>query len=126
MEQKNQKKILVLKIIALELGSRNSRILEQDTCHWQSICYQATLRFNISLMVIFSKQGSLRVMKNMMKVLSCTYWKSLGPFNMLTVKGCSETVFFREWSNQVFDSLYFPKESSYDDHLFFQNVQNLM
>ena len=31
--------------------------------------------------------------------------KSLGPFNMLTVKMSSETVFFREWSNQVFDSL---------------------
>ena len=105
MEVKNHKKLLVFKIFAFELGPTNSHNPEQDTCHWQSICYQATLRFNISLMVIFSKQGSLRVMKNMMKVLSCTYWKSLGPFNMLTVKGCSETVFFREWSNQVFDSL---------------------
>ena len=26
-------------------------------------------------------------------------------FNMLTVKGGSETSLFREWSNQVFDSL---------------------
>ena len=35
--------------------------------------------------------------------------KSLRPFNMLTVKMCSETEFFREWSKQVLDSLYFPK-----------------
>ena len=26
-------------------------------------------------------------------------------FNMLTVDGCYDTVLFREWSNQVFDSL---------------------
>ena len=70
MEQKNQKKILVLKKTSLDLGLTTSRILEQDTCHWQSICYQATLRFNISLRVVYSKAGSLRVMKNIMKVLS--------------------------------------------------------
>ena len=34
MEQKNQKKILVFKIIALELGPTNSHILEQDTSDW--------------------------------------------------------------------------------------------
>ena len=62
----------------------------------------------------------------MMKVLSCTFYKSLGPFNILAVKGCSETVLFWEWYNQVIDSLSFPKESKYDDHLFFINVQNLM
>ena len=32
----------------------------------------------------------------MMKVLSCRFYKSLALFNMLTVKGCSETVFFLE------------------------------
>ena len=70
MEQKNGKKILVFKITACEPGSTNSHILEQDTCHWQSICYQATLRFKISLKEVYSKAGSLRVMKNIMKVLS--------------------------------------------------------
>ena len=70
MEQKNQKKILAFKKFALDFGSTNSRILEQVTCHWQSICYQATLRFNISLRDVYSKSGSLRVMKNIMKVLS--------------------------------------------------------
>ena len=69
MEQKMTKKTLVFKIIALELGSINFHILEQDTCHWQSIYYQGTLRFNISLSVVYSKAGSLRVMENVMKVL---------------------------------------------------------
>ena len=44
-------------------------------------------------------------MKNMMQALSRRFYKSLAPFHMLTVKGCSETVFFRESSNQVFDIL---------------------
>ena len=96
---------LVFEIIAFEPVSTNSHNPEQDTCHWQSICYQATLRFNISLRVVYSKAGSLRVMKNIMKVLSYRFYKSSGPFNNFTVKGCSETVFFRECSNLVFDSL---------------------
>ena len=60
-----------------------------------------------------------------MKKLSCRNYKSLGPFNMLTVKGVSEAVFFKEWSNRVFHSLQFLKESSYDNHLFSQNVEYL-
>ena len=47
MEQKKLKKFLVFKIIAFEPGSTNSHNPEQDTCHWQSICYQPTLRFNM-------------------------------------------------------------------------------
>ena len=70
MEQENQKIFLVFEIIAFEPVRRNSRILEQDTCHWQSICYQATLRFKIPLKQVYSKASSLRVMKNIMKVLS--------------------------------------------------------
>ena len=31
--------------------------------HWQPMCYETPLRFNTSLTVIFSKSGSLRVMK---------------------------------------------------------------
>ena len=105
MEQKMPKKILVCKIIALELGSTSSLILEQDTGHWQSICYQATLKFKISLSEVYSNAGSLRVLKNLIKMLSWRYYKSLGRFNIFTGKGCSETAFFREWSHQVFDSL---------------------
>ena len=109
MEQENLKEFFEFKILVSEQRATNSHILEQDTCHWQSICYQATQRFNMSLRVVYSKPGSLRVIKNIMKVLSCSICKSLGPFNMLTIKGCSETVFFRELSNQAFHSLYFPK-----------------
>ena len=94
MKRKNAKKVSLLKIIELESGKTSSLNLEKDACHWQSMCYETRLRFNISLREIFFKSNSLRVMKNMMKVLSCRFYKSLGPFNMLTVKGCSETVFF--------------------------------
>ena len=70
LEQKYQKKISVLKIMALELWSTNSHILEQDTFHWQSISYQANIRFKISLSEVFSKAGPPRVMKILMKLLS--------------------------------------------------------
>ena len=63
MEQKNQKKLLVLKIIAFESGTTNSHNPEQDICHWQSMCYGTALRFNISLREIFSKSGSPLVTK---------------------------------------------------------------
>ena len=63
MEQKNQKKLLVLKIIAFESGKANSHNPEQDICHWMSMCYETHLRFNISLREIFSKSASPRLMK---------------------------------------------------------------
>ena len=63
MEQRNQKKLLVFKIIAFESGKANSHNPEQDICHWMSMCYETHLRFNISLREIFFKLGSLRVMK---------------------------------------------------------------
>ena len=63
VEKKNQKKLLLLKISAFESGKTNSHNLEQDNCHWQSMCYETPLRFNISLNEMFSKSGSPRVMK---------------------------------------------------------------
>ena len=63
MEQKNQKKLLLLKIIAFESGKANSHNPEQDICHWMSMCYETHLRFNISLREIFSKSRSPRLMK---------------------------------------------------------------
>ena len=63
MEQKNLKKLLVSKIIAFELGRRNSHNPEEDICHWQTMSYETTLGFNISLREIFSKSGCPRVMK---------------------------------------------------------------
>ena len=58
MEQTNLKRILVLKISASESGTTNSHNPEQDICHWQSMCYETPLRFNISLREIFSKLES--------------------------------------------------------------------
>ena len=63
MKQKKRKKLLVLDIIPFESGTTNSHTPEQDNCHWQSMCYETALRFNISLREIFSKPGSDRVMK---------------------------------------------------------------
>ena len=63
MEQKNEKKLLLLKIIAFESGNANSHNPEQDICHWMSMCYETHLRFNISLREIFSKSGSPSLMK---------------------------------------------------------------
>ena len=63
MEQENLKKYLVLKRSAFESGETNSQNPEQDNCHWQSMCYETPLRFNISLREIYSKSGYSIVMK---------------------------------------------------------------
>ena len=63
MEQKIEKILLVSKGIVFALGAKNSQNLQEDTCHWQSICYETPLRFNMSLKEIFSRSASLRVMK---------------------------------------------------------------
>ena len=63
MKQKSQKKLSVLNIIPFESGTTNSHTPEQDNCHWQSMCYETPLRFNILLREIYSKSGSPRVMK---------------------------------------------------------------
>ena len=63
MKQTNWKKLLVLNIIPFESGTTNSQNPEQDNCHWQSMCYERSLTFNISLWEIFSKSGCPRVMK---------------------------------------------------------------
>ena len=68
--KKKSEKFLLFKIVSFEPGGTNSHNREQDTSHWQSICYQATLRFEISLKQVYCKAGSIRVMKNIMKVLS--------------------------------------------------------
>ena len=63
MKQKNWKKLLVLNIIPFESGTTNSQNPEQDNSHWQSMCYERSLTFNISLREIFPKSESPRVMK---------------------------------------------------------------
>ena len=54
---------MLLKTIAIELGATSSVNLGRDTCHWQSMCYQTSLSFNISQRKIFFKSGSVRVME---------------------------------------------------------------
>ena len=63
MEQENLKKYLVLKRSAFESGKTHSQNPEQDNCHWQSMCYERSVRFNISLRDIFSESGSAIGMK---------------------------------------------------------------
>ena len=63
MKQKNRNNLLILKVIAFESGMTNSHNLEQDIFHWQSMCYETPLRFNISLREMFLKSGSPRVVK---------------------------------------------------------------
>ena len=63
MQQKNQKIFSVLKTTAFESVTKNIHNPEHDTCHWQSMCYETPLRFNISVREICSKSGSLMVMK---------------------------------------------------------------
>ena len=61
MEQNNEKKFLVLEILAFESGTTNSHNPKIHTCPWESMCYETPVRFNISLREIFSKSGSPRV-----------------------------------------------------------------
>ena len=63
MQQENLNKLLVLKIIAFESGTINSHNPEQDIFHWQSMCYETPLRFNISVREIFPISGSPIMMK---------------------------------------------------------------
>ena len=63
MKPKDRQKYFVLNIIPFQLGTTNSKNPEHYNCHWQSMCYETPLRFNISLREIFSKSGSDRVMK---------------------------------------------------------------
>ena len=62
---------------------------------------QTPLRFQISIREIFCKSFPLRMIKNVIKVLSCRFHKRLEPFHMLPATGCSETTLFREWSPKV-------------------------
>ena len=42
-KKKNEKKFLVLKKELFDSGTTNSHAPEQDTCHWQSTCYETPL-----------------------------------------------------------------------------------
>ena len=48
---------------AFESETTNCLNLEKSTCHWHSMCYETSLRFNVSLREIFFKSGSIIVME---------------------------------------------------------------
>ena len=62
----------------------------------------------------------------MRELLRCRWQQCFGLSNMMTVHKCSETGFFNHLNYHAFWSLYLRKHISYQAHLFFQNVQNLM
>ena len=80
MKITSQKNLLVLKKIAFESGSPNSHNLEQDICHWQSMCYETILRFKVSPREIFSKSGRPIVMKKYDERVLMKILQSFGTF----------------------------------------------
>ena len=62
----------------------------------------------------------------MVTVLLSRSQQCLNPFTMLPVKGSFETGLFGHISSHVFRSAEFRKEISYEGHVFFENVLNLM
>ena len=59
-----------------------------------------------------------------MKVLLCRFQGWLGPVNMLTADGSSETALFIHLSEDVFRRKKNRKYLSYEANLFFQMVQS--
>ena len=60
---KESEKTVGFKDNCVSIGSTDSHNPEQDICHWQPMCYETPLEFNISLREIFPISGSPRVMK---------------------------------------------------------------
>ena len=63
---------------------------------------------------------------NIVKLLAFIYQQCLGWFTMSLVEGSSETRLFTHFSNDVFRSLYLPKDISCEGYCFFKNLQNLI
>ena len=62
----------------------------------------------------------------MVKVALSRFQMCLDPVPMFLVEGTSKTVFYRHLSNRFFPRRQFGKHIGYEDHLLFENVQNLM
>ena len=121
MQEKNLSKLLVLKIIAFELGPRNSHNLEKYICHWQSMYYETPVRFSISLREIFSKSGSPRVIRKynesaLMQILT-RLWDSL---TCWLSKGVLERCFLESGLTKSFTFCNFRKKVGMAIILFFK------
>ena len=106
MEQKIHKKFFVFQIIAFELGVANSRDIEQDICHRQSMCQQTPLRFHLTLGEIFSKSTSLRMMRKHDKRTLMEVWKVFGTLSHIDCQstfrnGAFYRVVYRSFSQSV-------------------------
>ena len=73
------------------MRTTNSQNPEHDTCHWQSMYYETTLRVNISLREIFSKSGSLRVMDKYDESALSQVLQEFGTLQHVDCQRCSET-----------------------------------
>ena len=62
----------------------------------------------------------------MVKVALCRFQQSLDPFAMCVVEDTSKMGFHRHSFNHLFPRRKFEKYIGYEDHLFVENVQNLM
>ena len=76
---------------------------------------QTEWRFYLLLTETFSNSIFPGVMKNMIEVESCRFRKCFEIFNRMIVEWYCVTWLFGHWSNQVFGSLEFRKEISYED-----------
>ena len=65
-------------------------------------------------------------MKKYEKILPRRFKQSFGPFNMLSVRKCSDTLLFRHLSNPAFRSLRYQKQITSEAHLFFQSIPNVV
>ena len=123
MERENPKKFPSLKIIAFESGTTSSLNLEKDTCHWQSMCYETSLRFNISRREIFFKSGSIRVMEKYDERDPFRIYKGLGSINMSSVKRSSKTVFLKLDLTRSFTACNFRNKVAMTIIFFFKIIE---
>ena len=95
IERENPKKFPLLKIIAFE--SETTKFSKSPKGYLSlavNVLRNILKIFQITKGDIFQVRFSQSDGKISLKHSHAEYSKSLGPFNMLTVKGCSETVFF--------------------------------
>ena len=90
------------------------------------MCSENDRRFWILLRAAFSNSLAFTLIYKYAKDAVVQISTELRPVTMLLFEGSSKTGVFRHLSNNVFRSLYLPKYMSYEDHLWFENVQNII
>ena len=116
---KDLKNFFVFKIIAFESETAIYHSLEQDTCHWQSKSYETPLRFNILVREIFSKSGSL----SMMKRLPCRFYKTLDAETWWLSKGVPKRCFLKSGLSMSFTVCNFQNKEAMKIIFFFKTFK---